>query len=95
MCLCVEILSVASSIHVWQIPCALEFPCLFVAVTPTSGFQALATIYLLLPIQGNIHEFSHRGDLTVNRTAFVSNAPTDIVWLCFPPRRCHSKKESI
>lgn len=53
------------------------FPCLFVAVTPTSGFQVLAATYLFLPIQGNIEEFcffSHRGDLTANRPAFVSSA---------------------
>lgn len=33
---------------------ALHFKWLFVAVTPTSGFQDLAAMYLFLPIQGNI-----------------------------------------
>lgn len=36
---------------------ALYFTCLFGAVTPTSAFQDLATIYLFLPIEGNIQGF--------------------------------------
>lgn len=56
----------------------------FVAVTPTAGFQDLATIHLFKPVQGNILEFSHRGDPTANRPTFVPHAMTDTAWLCFP-----------
>lgn len=72
---------------------ALYFTCLFGAVTPTSAFQDLATIYLFLPIEGNIQGFFfHGGELTVNRPAFVSSASTDSVALFFP-HRCFSKQE--
>lgn len=76
---------------------ALYFTCLFGAVTPTSAFQDLATIYLFLPIEGNIQDFSffHGGELTVNRPAFVSSASTDRAWLCFSLTDAFQRRSAV
>lgn len=76
---------------------ALYFTCLFGAVTPTSAFQDLATIYLFLPVEGNIQGFSffHGCELTVNRPAFVSSASTDRVWLCFSLTDAFQRRSAV